>query len=126
MYIKNLIFSQRQKVADEKNIARIRKEMVKLGQQMAVTMEEYNKVLAINQTIREQLQSEEEKAFKMEESLKVGTFHYSWAFICIFGISTSFEIFLCHSQIKSITRDKTVIMDTVMMCTIFWLFSFNA
>lgn len=63
--------SQRQKVADEKNIARIQKEMVKLGQQMAVTMEEYNKVLAINQTIREQLQNEEEKAFKMEESLKV-------------------------------------------------------
>lgn len=61
---------QRQKVADEKNIARIQKEMVKLGQQMAVTMEEYNKVLAINQTIREQLQNEEEKAFKMEESLK--------------------------------------------------------
>lgn len=38
---------------------------------MAVTMEEYNKVLAINQTIREQLQGEQEKAFKMEESLKV-------------------------------------------------------
>lgn len=68
--------------------------MVKLGQQMAVTMEEYNKVLAINQTIREQLQSEEEKAFKMEESLKVETFHYSLAFICIFGISTSFKIML--------------------------------
>lgn len=61
---------QRQKVADEKNIARIQKEMVKLGQQMTVTMEEYNKVLAINQSIREQLQNEEEKAFKMEESLK--------------------------------------------------------
>ncbi|XP_062617732.1 coiled-coil domain-containing protein 178-like [Saccostrea cucullata] len=61
---------QRQKVADEKNITRIKKEMMKLGQQMAVTMEEYNKVLAINQSIREQLQTEEEKAFKMEESLK--------------------------------------------------------
>ena len=92
MYIKNLIFSQRQKVADEKNIARIRKEMVKLGQQMAVTMEEYNKVLAINQTIREQLQSEEEKAFKMEESLKVGTFHlYFWYFHKFWNIFMSFS-----------------------------------
>lgn len=72
--------SQRQKVADEKNIARIQKEMVKLGQQMAVTMEEYNKVLAINQTIREQLQNEEEKAFKMEESLKVKMkLHWLWS-----------------------------------------------
>ncbi|KAK3089571.1 hypothetical protein FSP39_004696 [Pinctada imbricata] len=61
---------QRQKVADEKNIARIQKEMVKLAQQMQVTMEEYNKVQTINQTIREQLHAEEEKAFRMEESLK--------------------------------------------------------
>lgn len=54
--------------------------MVKLGQQMTVTMEEYNKVLAINQSIREQLQNEEEKAFKMEESLKVEMkLHWFWS-----------------------------------------------
>ena len=64
-------YSQRQKVADEKNIARIQKEMIKLSQQMSVTMEEYNKIQTINQSIREQLHAEEEKAFKMEESLKV-------------------------------------------------------
>ena len=71
MYFISGIYSQRQKVADEKNIARIQKEMIKLSQQMSVTMEEYNKIQTINQSIREQLHAEEEKAFKMEESLKV-------------------------------------------------------
>lgn len=63
--------SQRQKVADEKNIARIRKEMMRLQQQMAVTQDEHNRISVINAAIREQLQGEQDKAFKMEESLKV-------------------------------------------------------
>ncbi|XP_060070324.1 coiled-coil domain-containing protein 178-like [Ylistrum balloti] len=62
---------ERQKVADEKNVARIHKERMKLQQQMTVTMEEYHKVQHINTSIRDQLQNEQEKAFKSEESLKV-------------------------------------------------------
>lgn len=62
---------RRQKVADEKNVARIHKERMKLQQQMTVTMEEYNKVKHINTSIRDQLQGDQEKAFKSEESLKV-------------------------------------------------------
>ncbi|XP_033736853.1 coiled-coil domain-containing protein 178-like [Pecten maximus] len=62
---------ERQKVADEKNVARIHKERMKLQQQMTVTMEEYHKVQHINSSVREQLQNEQEKAFKSEESLKV-------------------------------------------------------
>ncbi|XP_069127835.1 coiled-coil domain-containing protein 178-like isoform X3 [Argopecten irradians] len=62
---------ERQKVADEKNVARIHKERMKLNQQMTVTMEEYHKVQHINTSVREQLQNEQEKAFKSEESLKI-------------------------------------------------------
>ncbi|OWF35535.1 coiled-coil domain-containing protein 178-like isoform X2 [Mizuhopecten yessoensis] len=62
---------KQQKVADEKNVARIHKERMKLQQQMTVTMEEYHKVQHINTSIRDQLENEQEKAFKSEESLKV-------------------------------------------------------
>ena len=38
---------------------------------MNVTLEEFNKILTINTAIKDQLAVEEEKAFKMEENLKV-------------------------------------------------------
>lgn len=45
--------------------------MMRLQQQMAVTQDEHNRISVINGAIREQLQGEQDKAFKMEESLKV-------------------------------------------------------
>jgi len=58
-------------VADEKNVSRIQKEMVKLQGQMMVTMEEFNKIMNLNTSVREHLQSEQDQAFRKEESLKV-------------------------------------------------------
>lgn len=62
---------QRQKVSDEKNVARIHKEMQKVQQQMSVTTDEFNRVAGINANIRDTLVNEQEKTFKMEESLKI-------------------------------------------------------
>lgn len=45
--------------------------MEKISQQLGVTMEEYNRVAALNATIRDQLMAEQDKTHKMEESLKV-------------------------------------------------------
>lgn len=50
---------------------RINREVMKIEQQMDITMEEYTKVQSVNCAIRDQLRSEEEKVYKMEESLKV-------------------------------------------------------
>lgn len=66
-----LCSSQRQKDMDEKNVKRIYKEMEKIGQQLSVTMDEYNRVATINASIRDQLMSEQDKTMRMEESLKV-------------------------------------------------------
>lgn len=63
-------------MADEKNISRIHKEKARLQQQMAVTEDEYSKISAINSAVREQLLGEQDKAFKMEESLKVYKSYY--------------------------------------------------
>lgn len=56
---------------DEKNVKRIYKEMEKLQQQLGVTMEEYHRIAALNAVIQDQLNTEQDKTFKMEESLKV-------------------------------------------------------
>ncbi|XP_071153749.1 coiled-coil domain-containing protein 178-like isoform X4 [Mytilus edulis] len=69
-YMDKISDCQRQKVADEKNISRIHKEKARLQQQMAVTEDEFSKISAINSAVREQLLGEQDKAFKMEESLK--------------------------------------------------------
>ena len=53
---------------------RIHKEMDKIKQQLDITMEEYNRVAAINATIRDQLMTEQDKTHRMEESLKVRGF----------------------------------------------------
>ncbi|KAK7100124.1 coiled-coil domain-containing protein 178-like [Littorina saxatilis] len=59
-----------QKIADDKNICRIQREMDRVATMMAATMEEHNSVSSINHHIRDQLNSEQEKAFRTEESLK--------------------------------------------------------
>ncbi|VDH89053.1 Hypothetical predicted protein [Mytilus galloprovincialis] len=69
-YMDKISDCQRQKVADEKNISRIHKEKARLQQQMAVTEDEFSKISVINSAVREQLLGEQDKAFKMEESLK--------------------------------------------------------
>ena len=82
----NHYFSQRQKVSDEKNVARIHKEMQKVQQQMNVTIDEYNRVAGVNVNIRETLVNEQEKTFKMEESLKVGQLYYSFHYFLDFTL----------------------------------------
>lgn len=69
-YMDKISDCQRQKVADEKNISRIHKEKARLQQQMAVTEDEFSKISVINSAVRDQLLGEQDKAFKMEESLK--------------------------------------------------------
>ncbi|KAK3584816.1 hypothetical protein CHS0354_006233 [Potamilus streckersoni] len=61
---------EQQKVKDEKNLVRIMREKTKLQQQMIVMMEDFTKIYNINQTTREQLHFEQQKAFKTEEGLK--------------------------------------------------------
>ncbi|KAL4236342.1 hypothetical protein ACF0H5_004729 [Mactra antiquata] len=64
---------QRQKDMDEKNVKRINKEMEKIGQQLSVTMDEYNRISTINSSIRDQLLAEQDKTMRMEDSLKTTT-----------------------------------------------------
>jgi hypothetical protein len=47
--------------------------MNRLQQQMSVTQDEYNRISVINTAVRDQLLTQQEKAFKMEESLKVNS-----------------------------------------------------
>ena len=65
--------SEQQKIADEKNIRRIQREMERVATMMQATTEEHNSVSTINHHIRDQLHAAQEKAFRTEESLKVGT-----------------------------------------------------
>ncbi|XP_046576697.1 coiled-coil domain-containing protein 178-like [Haliotis rubra] len=65
-----LVQCDKQRVYDEKNVVRINKEMRRTDTLFNATMEEYSKVLAMNQHIREQLRTEEDKAFKTEEMIK--------------------------------------------------------
>lgn len=74
MEVKELIVNIRgckeQQQKDAKNISRIHNEMGKLQQQMAVTLEEFNRVQTINSSTRDKLQMEEDRAFQSEEKLK--------------------------------------------------------
>ncbi|XP_046357907.2 coiled-coil domain-containing protein 178-like [Haliotis rufescens] len=65
-----LVKCDNKKVYDEKNMVRINKEMRRTDTLFNTTMEEYSKVGAMNQHIREQLRTEEDKAFKTEEMIK--------------------------------------------------------
>lgn len=77
----NMFNSDQQKVADDKNIRRIQREMERVATMMQATMEEHMSVSTINHHIRDQLHSEQEKAFRTEESLKV------WMWLCVIGAS---------------------------------------
>lgn len=61
---------EKQKIADEKNIRRIQREMERVATMMQATTEEHISVATINHHIRDQLHAEQEKAFRTEESLK--------------------------------------------------------
>ncbi|XP_064605202.1 coiled-coil domain-containing protein 178-like [Liolophura sinensis] len=61
---------EKQRKSDERNIARLKKDMVRTEQQMEVIIEDHQRVFTINTALREQLAGEEEKAVKLEESLK--------------------------------------------------------
>ena len=63
--------SEEQKIKDDKNVRRILREQEKVAANMQVTVEEHQKVFAINTHIRDQLHREQEKAFRVEELLKV-------------------------------------------------------
>ncbi|XP_076463347.1 coiled-coil domain-containing protein 178-like [Babylonia areolata] len=61
---------EQQKIADEKNIRRIQREIERVATMMHATTEEHISVSTINHHIRDQLHAEQEKAFRTEESLK--------------------------------------------------------
>ncbi|KAK7483485.1 hypothetical protein BaRGS_00025284 [Batillaria attramentaria] len=59
-----------QRIADEKNLKRIARELERVTTMFQATSEEHARVLQINNHIRDQLHSEQEKAFRVEEALK--------------------------------------------------------
>ena len=61
----------RQKNADEKNLERMKKEYEKTEEQLNMTKDDLANVFIINNAIKEQLQNDEEKCIRAEESLKV-------------------------------------------------------
>ena len=61
----------RQKLADEKNIERMKKELDKTTEQIVMTNEDLGNVSIINNAIREQLQNDEERCLQAEEALRV-------------------------------------------------------
>lgn len=78
--------SDKQKILDEKNIIRINKEIDRTDSLMTVTMQEFQKVQAINNAVKDTLMSEEEKASAMEEALRVSEMQKMilWGQILIF------------------------------------------
>ncbi|XP_074642061.1 coiled-coil domain-containing protein 178-like isoform X2 [Tubulanus polymorphus] len=67
---RKILDCENQKIAGEKNMARIHKEMEKTHEQMIVTMEEFYKVQAMHSAIMEKMRSEEEKNLRLEDQLK--------------------------------------------------------
>ncbi|XP_005098448.1 coiled-coil domain-containing protein 178 [Aplysia californica] len=63
----------RQKTADEKNINRINREIERTASMLHHTMEEHHRISTVNHHIRDQLSSEQDKAFRTEETLKTTT-----------------------------------------------------
>ena len=89
-----LFTSDRQKIADEKNLARMGKEMERTEDQEKTTEEELAKIQVINNAIRGKLAREEETCVREEEQLKVsggcavrGTAQGGWV-VCSKGNSS--------------------------------------
>ena len=65
-----LIFSERQKLADERNCARIKREMENTKEQMASTMTEFNRIANIHRAVKDKLEAEEKKIRDVEDQLR--------------------------------------------------------
>ena len=63
--------SERQKIADDKNVERMIKELERTEQQYDTTLEDLAQVTILNGATREQLQSEEERTLQAEDRLRV-------------------------------------------------------
>ncbi|XP_071807760.1 coiled-coil domain-containing protein 178-like [Asterias amurensis] len=86
----NLKDCSRQKVADGKNVERIKREMIKVDTQLGVVDEEFEKIKVINTAVRNKLIGEEDKAQMMEDTLQ--------------GTSDSLR-----KQVKEETHSRTVL-----------------
>ena len=71
-----MFFSDRQKAADEKNVARMAKEMIRTEEQLKVTLDDYSKVIVINNAVKNKYNKEKGKCHKEEEALKVCVFKH--------------------------------------------------
>ncbi|RUS92112.1 hypothetical protein EGW08_000136 [Elysia chlorotica] len=60
----------KQHIADEKNIARINREIERTSTMLHQTMDEHHRISTINHHTRDQLQSMQDKAYRTEETLK--------------------------------------------------------
>ncbi|GFO13380.1 coiled-coil domain-containing protein 178-like isoform x2 [Plakobranchus ocellatus] len=60
----------KQHTADEKNIARINREIERTSTMLHQTMDEHHRISTINHHTRDQLQSLQDKAYRTEETLK--------------------------------------------------------
>ena len=63
--------SDKQKIADEKNIVRMAKELERTKESMKLTEEDLFKVRTINRAIKDKLHAVEDRALMEEEGLKV-------------------------------------------------------
>ena len=64
-------YSDKQKIADEKNLVRMSKELERTKESMKLTEEDLFKVRTINRAIKDKLHAVEDKALMEEEGLKV-------------------------------------------------------
>lgn len=64
-------FSDKQKIADEKNLVRMDKELSRTRESMKLTEEDLFKVRTINRAVKDKLHAIEDRALMEEEGLKV-------------------------------------------------------
>ena len=65
-------FSDKQHKADEKNVERMKKELDRTEEQLAICKEDLSTASLSNSAIRNQLAKHEEKCISVEEQLRVG------------------------------------------------------
>ncbi len=69
--IQLLFDSEKKKIADEKNLVRMAKEMERTHENMKLTEADLSKIRLINVAIRDKLHAVEDRAMQEEEGLKV-------------------------------------------------------
>ena len=90
---------------DEKNIQRILREQDRVAMHMQMTMEEHKSLTEVCQGIREQLTSDRQAAYDIEESLKVlvavmnlSLYNFFLVILAVHGALHSATVFVMFSS----------------------------